>query len=132
MYCAEEAESDEFGGAAFVVDSEEDLILASKTLPGATEPYDMKSAPGGGRAVTFYDPCEGFPFHLVYGQTPAEDETLFPELDYNFVGRHSILGQAMALIPPARIKTSSKWKDAKIQERYPYLLFLTNEVLTLV
>lgn len=85
LYCAEEADVDEFGGAAFVVESEEDLTLAAQTLPRATEPYDMKDAPGGGKAVTFYDPVEGFPFHLVHGQTTAEDETLFPELSYNFV-----------------------------------------------
>jgi len=79
----------EFGGAAFAVESEEDLEYASKILPKESKPtevYDLKDTPGGGRAVTFYDPVDGFPFHLVYGQTPAEPrDPGFPTLKVNYV-----------------------------------------------
>jgi hypothetical protein len=79
----------EFGGAAFVVESEEDLEYASKNLPAeckATEVHEMTDVPGGGKRVTFYDPVDGFPFHLVYGQTPvALEEPDFPILKFNYV-----------------------------------------------
>ncbi|KAK4134653.1 Glyoxalase/Bleomycin resistance protein/Dihydroxybiphenyl dioxygenase [Trichocladium antarcticum] len=68
----EASDRDEFGGAAFVVESEEDLVHASKSLPKecrATEVHSMKNIAGGGRRVTFYDPVDGFPFHLIHGQT---------------------------------------------------------------
>jgi len=84
-YVATAGSENAFGGAAFVVDSLEDLEIASATLPHATEIQDLK-APGGGKRVTFYDPVDDFPFHLVYGQEekavapPAE----LPELDYNY------------------------------------------------
>jgi len=83
----EESDKTEFGGAAFAVDSEEDLIHASKVLPKeakASEVYDLKT-PGGGKGVTFYDPVDGFPFHLVWGQTPVERrEPDFPTLKINY------------------------------------------------
>lgn len=83
----------EFGGAAFVVESEEDLVHASKTLPKecrATEIHEMKDVPGGGKRVTFYDPVDGFPFHLVYGQTPVERrDPGFPVLKINYVSQHN-------------------------------------------
>lgn len=84
VYCARHGEEDVFGGAAFVVESEADLTAAQE-LPGATEIYDLSDAPGGGRCVTFHDPIDAFPFHLVYGQTPYADEKVFPQLDFNFV-----------------------------------------------
>lgn len=85
----EASDKDEFGGAAFAVESEEDLVQAAKTLPNecnATEVHEMKDIPGGGKRVTFYDPVDGFPFHLVYGQTlvPREDPE-FPILKFNYV-----------------------------------------------
>ncbi|EXJ87574.1 hypothetical protein A1O3_04534 [Capronia epimyces CBS 606.96] len=83
VYCAQEGPKDEFGGAAFVVETEQDLELAQQTLPGASKIYEL-DAPGGGRCVTFHDPVDGFPFHLVYGQTPLTDEQLLPELQFNF------------------------------------------------
>lgn len=52
----------------FVVESLEDLEYASETLPGATSIYELKDAPGGGKCVTFYDPVDGWPMHLVRGQ----------------------------------------------------------------
>jgi catechol 2,3-dioxygenase-like lactoylglutathione lyase family enzyme len=83
----EEADKTEFGGAAFAVDSEEDLVYASKSLPKeakATDVYDLKT-PGGGKAVTFYDPVDGFPFHLVHGQTQVERrDPSFPTLKINY------------------------------------------------
>jgi len=87
LYCAIASDDDEFGGAAFVVDSEEDLIHAAATLPGATQIYEMTDAPGGGRCVTFKDPIDGYPFHLVYGQTlaPIGNEPSFPQLEFNYV-----------------------------------------------
>lgn len=84
----EAATETEFGGAAFVVESEEDLELAIKTLPKeckVTDVYNLDT-PGGGKAVTFYDPADGFPFHLVYGQTPVEPrDPGFPTLKVNYV-----------------------------------------------
>lgn len=87
LYCAISGDEDKFGGAAFVVDSEEDLVHAAATLPGATEIYELKDAPGGGRCVTFKDPVDGFPFHLVFGQnlSKLENEPSFPQLEYNYV-----------------------------------------------
>jgi hypothetical protein len=79
----------EFGGAAFEVETEEDLVRASKILPAEcrpTEVHEMKDVPGGGKRVTFYDPVDGFPFHLVHGQTPvAQEDPGFPCLKYNYV-----------------------------------------------
>ncbi|KAI8665760.1 Metapyrocatechase 2 [Fusarium keratoplasticum] len=83
VYCAREGDEDEFGGAAFVVESIEELEYASKTLPDATEVYKLDEAPGGGYCVTFKDPVDGFPFHLVCGQD-ANTASALPQLRYNF------------------------------------------------
>jgi len=72
VYCAEKGDEDAFGGVGFVVESETDLELASSTLPDASEIYELLDAPGGGRCVSFKDPFDGFPFHLVFGQTSRE------------------------------------------------------------
>ncbi|KAI1107942.1 glyoxalase family protein [Jackrogersella minutella] len=72
VLCAIKSDKPDFGGAAFVVESEEDLQLASETIPKATKIYELEDAPGGGKCVTFYDPVDGYPFHLVWGQQPAE------------------------------------------------------------
>lgn len=84
LYCAKQGGEDEFGGAAFVVESLADLEYAAETLPKATKVHDS-DAPGGGKRVTFYDPVDGFAFHLVYGQTMREDVEAFPQRDFNFV-----------------------------------------------
>jgi catechol 2,3-dioxygenase-like lactoylglutathione lyase family enzyme len=87
---ADSAEEDAFDGPAFVVESFEDLERASKTLPDATDIYDLEDAPGGGKCVTFKDPVDGWPFHLVYGQTAnAPDDPGFPNLKFNFVSRRA-------------------------------------------
>lgn len=83
VYCATKGPANEFGGAGFVVESLADLELASKTLPEGSAVKDA-DGPGGGKRVTFRDPVDGFPFHLVYGQTPVEASAHLPELDYNF------------------------------------------------
>ncbi|KAK2000442.1 glyoxalase [Colletotrichum falcatum] len=85
VLCAEEAAEDEFGGPAFVVESLADLERASASLPGATAVYDLGDAPGGGKCVTFRDPVDGWPFHLVHGQAPVERrDPGFPSLKFNF------------------------------------------------
>ncbi|GME29198.1 Glyoxalase/Bleomycin resistance protein/Dihydroxybiphenyl dioxygenase [Neofusicoccum parvum] len=84
VYCAEKADEDMFGGAAFAVASFEDLELAQQLIPSASEIYELDDAPGGGQCVTFHDPVDGFPFHLVYGQSPADPRASFPQLDFNF------------------------------------------------
>lgn len=93
VYCAREGPEDAFGGAAFVVESREDLEYAAKILPGATGIVDMdldeRSVPGGGLCVTFTDPIDGFPFHLVWGQRGLEvagdQGGALPVLKYNTV-----------------------------------------------
>lgn len=90
VYCAIEGDEDAFGGAAFVVESMDDLTYAAEHLPNVTPVTEMVDEPGGGFRVTFLDPVDKFPFHLVFGQEPAASggtKTL-PELDFNFVGPH--------------------------------------------
>ncbi|RMJ13719.1 hypothetical protein CDV36_006613 [Fusarium kuroshium] len=77
LYCLEESSVNEFGGAALVVESLEDLEKARAIFPDATEIHDLNEAPGGGRCVTVKDPIDGWPLHLVYGQTPVK-----PTKDY--------------------------------------------------
>ncbi|KAJ4313783.1 hypothetical protein N0V84_009244 [Fusarium piperis] len=85
LYCLEESSANEFGGAALVVESLEDLEKARAIFPNATEIYDLDEAPGGGRCVTVKDPIDGWPLHLVHGQTPVEPTKDFEYLDFNFV-----------------------------------------------
>lgn len=85
VYCLREGDVDEFGGAAFAVESREVLEYASQTLPGASKVYELLEAPGGGLCVTFRDPVDGFPFHLVYGQSLEEETRTLPQLKYNYV-----------------------------------------------
>lgn len=88
VYCASEGSADEFGGAAFVVESKDDLEYAAKTLHNATEVHEMLDEPGGGLRVTFFDPVDGFPFHLVYGQRLTEGaETGSARQKLNYVRR---------------------------------------------
>ncbi|RSL94621.1 hypothetical protein CEP52_012537 [Fusarium oligoseptatum] len=87
LYCLEESSVNEFGGAALVVESLEDLEKARAIFPNATEIYDLNEAPDGGRCVTVKDPIDGWPLHLVYGQTPVEPTKDYRYLDFNFVSR---------------------------------------------
>lgn len=87
VYCARHGDEDEFGGAAFAVESQADLEYASQTLPGASKVTAVTDAPGGGYRVTFRDPVDNFPFHLVWGQELSDDVKKLPELDYNMVSR---------------------------------------------
>jgi catechol-2,3-dioxygenase len=70
----ESGSENEFGGAAFHVESEEDLVYAAKSLPKEANPTDVYNlmSPGGGKCVTFYDPVDKFAFHLVHGQEMVE------------------------------------------------------------
>ncbi|KAG2016878.1 hypothetical protein GB937_006081 [Aspergillus fischeri] len=83
IYCAREGPENQFGGAAFEVESKDDLEYAAESLPGATEIYELTDAPGGGLCVTFRDPADGFLFHLVYGQGKKQTVTALPQLSYN-------------------------------------------------
>lgn len=107
--CATAGSEDAFGGAAFVVESRGDLEYAAKTIPGATPVHEMQEEPGGGLRVTFEDPVDGFPFHLVYGQVPVEpsDEGLlqrrfnFVSLGTKLASRKPALGGSVLSINPA-------------------------------
>ena len=92
VYCAIEGDEDEFGGAAFLVESMDDLEYASKTLPEASKVYELTDVPGGGSCVTFKDPVDKFPFHLVFGQS-FDHATGLPERQYNYVSMVLILYQ---------------------------------------
>lgn len=83
VYSAAKGDLDAFGGAAFVVESMEDLELAANTLPNATPVHEF-NAPGGGKRVTFYDPVDQFPFHLVYDQSESQVLADYPELPSNY------------------------------------------------
>ncbi len=107
VVAVEAGDEDVFGGAAFAVESEEELEKAAKILPPeakATPVHEVTDAPGGGKRVTFYDPVDGFPFHLVYGQTQIEPrDPKFPVLRVNFVSKLcGLLGQALIMCSPMR------------------------------
>lgn len=86
LYCAEKGDEDSFGGVAFAVESESDLQLASEMLPNASAVRRLE-APGGGKIVTFQDPTDGFPLHLVHGQASIDQLEAFPHPRVNFVSK---------------------------------------------
>lgn len=96
VIAVESSDKAEFSGAAFAVESERKLSRASQNLPKeckATEVYKLNT-PGGGKAVTFYDLVDGFPFHLVYGQTPVELRgPKFPPLKINYLSCQPFTGE---------------------------------------
>ncbi|KAL5083549.1 hypothetical protein Trisim1_001361 [Trichoderma cf. simile WF8] len=67
VFCAEKADEDEFAGAAFAVDSFEDLELAA-SLCSESKIRDL-DAPGGGKIVSLQDPTNKIPFHFIHGQS---------------------------------------------------------------
>lgn len=88
VICATQGDRNEFGGIGFVVESEEDLERASESLPQATRIHELEDAPGQGKCVTFRDPVDGFPFHLVYGQQQADMLNItLPHEAVNYVSR---------------------------------------------
>ncbi|KAK4935238.1 hypothetical protein LTR10_023665 [Elasticomyces elasticus] len=77
VYVARQAKPDsEFGGAAYEVESHEELEKASK-VADATSIFKL-DGPGGGEAVTLTDPA-GHKVHLVYGQKQKQPD--FPDLE---------------------------------------------------
>lgn len=72
VLCAQKGDIDVFGGAAFAVETFQDLERASG-LPGATPIKDL-DAPGGGQAVTLREPVNDFPFHFVYTESQGSWE----------------------------------------------------------
>ncbi|KAF2179304.1 Glyoxalase/Bleomycin resistance protein/Dihydroxybiphenyl dioxygenase [Zopfia rhizophila CBS 207.26] len=84
VYCLEGADEDEFGGTGFVVQSLGDLERARERIPTASEIYDLADAPGGGKCVTIRDPVDGWPLHLVYGQTLVEPTKEYHYVNFNF------------------------------------------------
>lgn len=106
VLCIEASTDTEFGGAAFAVDTLEELERATKILPKearATDVYDMTDAPGGGKCVTLYDPVDGFPMHLVYGQELVEPlDPKFPELKPNFVSPVGVMNEVVHGVRPRK------------------------------
>lgn len=84
VYIARQAEGEDsyFGGAAYLVETREELSKATK-VPGASEVSPL-DAPGGGEIVTLHDPA-GHPVHLVYGQQRKAVEDLdLRKLEVNY------------------------------------------------
>ena len=79
VYCATKSDANTFGGVAFVVESKADLERASQTLPNASKIYELTDALGRGKCVTFNDPVDGFPFHLVFGQEQRTNDAKYHE-----------------------------------------------------
>ena len=106
-YVARRAENSisSFGGAAYAVESREELEKA-QAIKGSSPILKLK-APGGGEIVTLTDPI-GFPVHLVFGQ--HEKQMGHPELEklvVNFEEEKPRLGKFQRFKPgPAPVH---KW-----------------------
>jgi len=81
VYICEKSDKPEFRGGCFETESMEDLEAAQKKFGGEIRKLD--GAPGGGYKLTIQDP-DGFPFHLMYGQEPAETGQLPEKIVSNF------------------------------------------------
>lgn len=127
VICAIKADKDEFGGAGFVVDSEEDLQYASETLPKASKIYELTDAPGGGKCVTFHDPVDGYQFHLVYGQESASMLDIpLPQEPTNYVSALSPAGNVNCFrnMPQAALltaKTNPAHGEEQTRQQVPAL-----------
>ena len=61
---------------------------------------ELADEPGGGTCVTFEDPVDGFPFHLIYGQSKVESLMEgHGQLDFNFVGTYTAFFETYAYTP---------------------------------
>jgi hypothetical protein len=135
VYCLSAGDEDKFGGAGFVVESLEDLEYAAKTLPEATAIYELEDAPGGGKGVTFKDPVDGWPMHLVWGQeerkTDLEEDPSFPKLDFNFVSFYcdllchfpALLGMLTSVQPKEKTRPANKFQ--RLEKRNAVLDIMT-------
>lgn len=72
VYICEKSDKSEFRRGCFETETREDLDAADKKFGVEVNKVD---APGGGYKATDPDP-DGFPLHLIYGQTPAETGNL--------------------------------------------------------
>jgi hypothetical protein len=71
-----------FLGGTFEVETYGDLEKATK-IGGAGNIESIDDGPGGGSMVTLKD-AEGFPVNLIYGQKPAEIDSLPKKLILNY------------------------------------------------
>ena len=113
VYCLTKGDEDEFGGAAFVVESREELELAARIVPNASAIYELGDAPGGGECVTVRDPVDNFQLHLVWGQTQRELTEELHQRDYNFVSyAEAAIGLGKIGADNARIQPTAKHRPA--------------------
>lgn len=94
VHCLSKGDENGFDGAAFVVESRDELELAARIVSNASKIYELGDAPGGGECVTIKDPVDNFQLHLVWGQTQRELTEELHQRDYNFV---SVAEVAIAL-----------------------------------
>jgi Glyoxalase/Bleomycin resistance protein/Dioxygenase superfamily len=80
VYICEKSDKPEFRGGCFETETREDLNAAAKKFGVEVKKIN---APGGGYKVTIADP-DGFPLHLIHGQTPAETGKLPEKIVSNF------------------------------------------------
>ena len=118
VYCSSKGDEDAFGGAAFVVESRDELELAVRTMPNASKIYELGDAPGGGECVTVKDPVDNYQLHLVWGQTQRELTEELHQRDYNFVSYAEVaidLGKTGAY--NASIQPTAKQRPANKTQR---------------
>ena len=85
VYYAQKGEK-KFLGGAYEVESEAELLKASKIAgAGPIEDLSESGSPGGGRIVTLHDP-EGFPVSFVHGIEPAPKHDYPEKVIYNYEG----------------------------------------------
>lgn len=126
VICASRSEKPAFGGSAFVVESEEDLRIAAETLPQASDIYELHDAPGGGRCVTFFDPVDGWPMHLVYGQRSAEMLDIpLPNTPVNYVSYtpfpYPLGGEFLCLSPRLKGGILSRYWSQRTTDTHGFL-----------
>jgi len=85
VYYAQKGEK-KFLGGAYEVESEAELLKASKIAgAGPIEDLSGSGSPGGGRIVTLHDP-EGFPVSFVHGIEAAPKHDYPEKVIYNYEG----------------------------------------------